>query len=208
MWRTVVPPGCQPTAQYLSLVGDMIDRYGRDQRITVFLATDDQAVVEEFEMAAQVCPELLRGWLLKTSGLHAESSVLRRESSQSCAGKVQSLSGSIHGLTIARQSEGGLARETHKFKLVRVPVDRKLFESSLFIEYRLMLGYVDSKAVTDATMLDLFLLAQADYFVGGFGSHFRSGCTRSAPGSLTLDLAYPVTFFSQRNGERDELTFG
>ena len=57
-------------------------------------------------------------------------------------------------------------------EVITLSVDRSVFESSLFIEYRLMLGYVDKAAVADSTMLDLLLLAEADYFVGGFGSHF------------------------------------
>ena len=39
-------------------------------------------------------------------------------------------------------------------EVITLSVDRNMFESSLFIEYRLMLGYVDKAAVADSTMLE------------------------------------------------------
>eukprot|EP00281_Chroomonas_sp_CCMP1168_P016142 CAMPEP_0206213320 /NCGR_PEP_ID=MMETSP0047_2-20121206/1060_1 /ASSEMBLY_ACC=CAM_ASM_000192 /TAXON_ID=195065 /ORGANISM="Chroomonas mesostigmatica_cf, Strain CCMP1168" /LENGTH=544 /DNA_ID=CAMNT_0053635463 /DNA_START=142 /DNA_END=1774 /DNA_ORIENTATION=- len=63
-------------------------------------------------------------------------------------------------------------RQHATVKVVSLPVDRGIFDSSFFIEYRLMKGYTDGEAVTRSTLLDLFLLAEADALVAGFGSHF------------------------------------
>ena len=50
--------------------------------------------------------------------------------------------------------------------------DRTMFDSKWFIEYRLKYEHVDPSAVSDATMADLMVLREADYFVGTFASHF------------------------------------
>ncbi|KAJ1470907.1 hypothetical protein T484DRAFT_1917060 [Baffinella frigidus] len=131
-----IRPGCQPVDAYLQHVHAMADRY---QARTVFLATDDAAVVAEVEADAA-----RRGHPYRVAHLPLDRAIF----------------------------DSSLFIEYRLALGAHLPLDRAIFDSSFFIEYRLSLGYVDGAAVSDATVLDLLLLAHADFFVGGFGSHF------------------------------------
>lgn len=47
---------------------------------------------------------------------------------------------------------------------------KDVFDSDLFIEFRMQMALTDRRAVTESTLIDLMLLSQADYFVGTFSS--------------------------------------
>mmetsp|Transcript_7633 Transcript_7633/g.25898 ORF Transcript_7633/g.25898 Transcript_7633/m.25898 type:complete len:542 (-) Transcript_7633:985-2610(-) len=61
------------------------------------------------------------------------------------------------------------------FHFVFVPFDRKLFSASDWaIELKLLMATLDRRLAAESTVLDILLLAEADYFVGTLSSHFSS----------------------------------
>jgi hypothetical protein len=45
-------------------------------------------------------------------------------------------------------------------------LDRGVFDSNLYIEFRVQMQLVDRRAVTHSSILDLLLLSECDYFIG------------------------------------------
>uniref|UniRef100_A0A7S1MXG3 Uncharacterized protein n=1 Tax=Hemiselmis andersenii TaxID=464988 RepID=A0A7S1MXG3_HEMAN len=49
-----------------------------------------------------------------------------------------------------------------------------MFDSNLYIEFRMQMGLTDRRAVTESSLLDLMLLSHSDYFIGTFSSAFSA----------------------------------
>lgn len=88
--------------------------------------------------------------------------------------------------------------------VVHLNLDRSEFHSNWFIEYRMKASLdaadsnlIDLELVADSTVLDLMLLSESDYFVGGFSSHFSRLVLELSvankgyvPPYVSLDLSY------------------
>ena len=90
------------------------------------------------------------------------------------------------------------------WNVIHLNLDRSEFHSNWFIEYRMKAALeakdanvIDLELVADSSVLDLLLLGESDYFVGGFSSHFsRLALELSVankgfvPPYVSLDLSY------------------
>jgi hypothetical protein len=93
--------------------------------------------------------------------------------------------------------EGGVVSET--LRISRLEFDRSMFDSNWFIEYRMAIGAVDKRAVAETALLDLFLMASCDAFVGGFVGHYSRlafelmvASKGFVPPYVSLDLPYGI----------------
>ena len=53
-----------------------------------------------------------------------------------------------------------------------MPLDRSMFDSQWWIDHRAAYGLVDRKQVAESAVLDMLMLAECDYLIGTFSSHF------------------------------------
>ena len=78
-----------------------------------------------------------------------------------------------------------------------VPQDRSMLASHWYVEDRIRHGLLDAALAGESAMMDLFVLASCDYFVGTFSSHFGTLAFELMaaekgylPPYLSLDLAW------------------
>jgi hypothetical protein len=57
-------------------------------------------------------------------------------------------------------------------EVLHMPLDRSMFDSKWWIDHRAAYGLVDRKQVAESAMLDMLMLAECDYLIGTFSSHF------------------------------------
>jgi len=62
--------------------------------------------------------------------------------------------------------------EMSDMQVLHMPLDRTIFDSQWWIDHRAAYGLVDRKQVAESALLDMLMLADCDYFIGTFSSHF------------------------------------
>ena len=63
-------------------------------------------------------------------------------------------------------------QEIGEMQVLQMPLDRSMFDSQWWIDHRAAYGLVDRKQVAESAVLDMLMLAECDYLIGTFSSHF------------------------------------